>query len=25
LNRPNNLVKTYLQQEDGAAFVEFDL
>ncbi|OTN75087.1 hypothetical protein A5886_000131 [Enterococcus sp. 8G7_MSG3316] len=25
LNRPNNLVKTYLQQEEGAAFVEFDL
>ena len=25
LNRKNNLVKTYLQQEDNAAFVEFDL
>lgn len=25
LNRPNKLVKTYLQQEEGAAFVEFDL
>jgi len=25
LNRKNNLVKTYLQQEDSAAFVEFDL